>query len=129
MTDQINAVGGLASGLPAALPVGAAPGPAPDLERTAKIAGTLPQGQGPSPTPETSGAAMNQLNGHLQQAGSELKIQADKDSGRTVYKVVNPATGEIVYQYPTEEMLAMARSLQTSEKQLGTSGVLVDKQG
>jgi flagellar protein FlaG len=72
---------------------------------------------------------MNQLNGHLQQAGSELKIQADKDSGRTVYKVVNPATGEIVYQYPTEEMLAMARSLQTSEKQLGTSGVLVDKQG
>jgi uncharacterized FlaG/YvyC family protein len=78
---------------------------------------------------EASSKAMDQLNSRLQQTGSELKIQPDKDSGRTIYKVVNPTTGEVVYQYPTAEMLALARSLQTSEKQVGTSGVLVDKKG
>src|SRR5690606_30903933 len=34
-----------------------------------------------------------------------LRIDHDKDSGMFVYKTVDPATGEVLQQYPTDEML------------------------
>lgn len=72
---------------------------------------------------------MEQLNGHLQQAGSELKFQVDKATGRTVYKVVNPDNGQVLLQVPSEEILALARNVRAMERQMGAAGVLVDKEG
>lgn len=34
-----------------------------------------------------------------------LQIDHDEDSGMFVYKTVDPATGEVLRQYPTDEML------------------------
>jgi len=74
-------------------------------------------------------AAMGQLNGYLQQTDSKLQFQVDKSTGRTVFKVIDQATGEVVIQVPSEELLAMARNLRALEKAQDASGVLVDKEG
>lgn len=74
---------------------------------------------------------MGQLNSHLQQTNSELQFQVDKDTGHTIYKVVNPSSGQVLLQVPSEEVLAMARNLRAMamEKETGASGVLMDKEG
>ena len=132
MTDQVSPVGGLASGLPVALSSTAAAAPAQGSDRSAKIADNSSQGQAP-PTGVTSsgtpGQAVDQVNSHLKQANSELRMQVDTATGRTIYQVVDPTTGQVVLQVPSAQVLAMAHSLQTLDKQMGASGVLLDKKG
>ena len=40
-----------------------------------------------------------------------LEFSTDAETGRTVVKVMDSATGEVVRQIPMEEMLALAKSL------------------
>jgi flagellar protein FlaG len=40
-----------------------------------------------------------------------LEFSTDADTGRTVVKIMDSATGEVVRQIPMEEMLALAKSL------------------
>lgn len=132
MVNQVSPMGSLATGPPVALLAASAPRPAPEPTRTAKVASSPPQGTGSQPPPvtaHTSELAMEQVNSHLQQAGSELKFRVDQDTGRTVFKVINPNTGEVLLQVPSEELLALARNLRRFQEQMGASGVLVDKEG
>lgn len=134
MADQVNPMGSLAPGLPSQIVAAAAPRPAPEPSRSANSASSKAQGLGRQTTPEPAAekapeAAMEQFNAHLEKAGSQLKFQSDQATGRTVFKVVNPNTGEVLLQVPSEEMLAMARNLRAMEKHAGASGVLVDKEG
>jgi uncharacterized FlaG/YvyC family protein len=46
-----------------------------------------------------------------------------------VFKVVIPTTGEVLFQVPSEEVLALARNLRAQESVQGASGVLVDTEG
>lgn len=150
MADQVNPTGSLASGLPLALLAASAPRAAPEKSRPAKSANSQPQGQASRPvadsskaldsaqapataqtpaTAQASEAAMGQLNGYLQQAGSELKFQVDPGTGRTFFQIVNQNTGEVVLQVPSDEVLAMARKLRDLEQQMDAAGVLLDKEG
>lgn len=132
MADQVNPTGSLAPGIPSTLLAASAPRTVSDSSRTAKPTEIKAQGPVSSPnsgTPEAPEAAVEQLNGHLQQSGSELKFQVDKATGRTIYKVVNPGNGQVLLQVPSEEVLAMARNVRAMGKQTGASGVLVDKEG
>jgi flagellar protein FlaG len=67
-----------------------------------------------------------QVNQHLEQAQTELKLQVDSGSGRTVFQVVQQGTGEVVLQVPSEEVLGMSRRVREME---GQTGALVDKKG
>lgn len=132
MADQVNPTGSLAPGLSGALMAATAPRPAPDKVRSVKTAETQPQGPGSSSVTENAGSAdvaMEQLNSHLQQANSQLQFQVDKETGRTIYKVVSKSNGQVLLQVPSEEVLAMARNLRSMEQQTGGSGVLVDRKG
>ena len=132
MADQVNPLGSLASGLPLALLAASAPKPAPEKVRTAKVTDSQPQRRDDRTAAEPAKsfeAAMEQLNNHLEQANSDLKFKVDKVTGRTFFQVINEKTGEVVLQVPSEEMLTMARKLRELEKQMGASGVLVDKEG
>jgi flagellar protein FlaG len=60
---------------------------------------------------------------------SQLQFQVDKETGRTIYKVVSKDNGQVLLQVPSEEVLAMARNLRSMEQQQGVSGVLLDKKG
>ena len=70
-----------------------------------------------------------QVNQHLQEAQTDLKLQVDGASGRTVFQVVQQGTGEVVLQIPSEEILAMSRRMRELGGQPGSSGALVDKKG
>jgi flagellar protein FlaG len=83
---------------------------------------TLPQGQAQATIKDAYGTgdvehhelqeAVDDLNEYVQQSlRRELKFSIDQESGRTVVKVVDPESGDTVRQIPSEEMLALNRSL------------------
>jgi len=132
MADQVNPTGSLAPGIPLQILAASAPRTASETSRPANTAKIKAQGPGAEPAPvstKASQAAMEQLNGHLQESGSELQFQVDKATGRTVYKVVNPDNGQVLLQIPSDEILALARNVRAMEKRMGAAGVLVDKEG
>ncbi len=57
------------------------------------------------------GEAVQEINDHLQQVHRELRFNIDKDSGRTVIKVVDAETKEVIRQIPDEEALRFAQRL------------------
>jgi uncharacterized FlaG/YvyC family protein len=117
MAIQINP----ASNLPI-LSVGASPAPVPAGPATARTGGTQAQKAG------SQDVAVAQVNQHLQQAQTDLKLQVDAGSGRTVFQIVQQGTGEVVLQVPSAEVLGMSARMRDMVGQLGASGALVDKQ-
>lgn len=55
--------------------------------------------------------AVNQINQYVQTLSRDLHFTVDKDSGRTVVKVLDTETKEIIRQIPSEELLQIARHL------------------
>ena len=55
---------------------------------------------------------VEQLNEHVQMIQRDLQFSVDEDSGRTVVRVVNSETQELVRQIPSEEVLRISRALQ-----------------
>ena|ERR1035438_7023609 len=120
MIDQVSSTGSLASGLPATLLAAG----------SAKSADPSPQGQDSPAVANVTGSpgmAVEQINSHLRQASTQLELQVDTDTGKTIYKIVDPTTGQVVLQVPSAQVLAMAHTLQTMDKHMGASGVLMDK--
>ena len=56
--------------------------------------------------------AVTQLNDRIQQVQRDLLFSVDDSSGRTVVRVVNTETDEVVRQMPTEEALRISRNIQ-----------------
>ncbi len=132
MTDQISSTVGVASGFPVASLAPGAAEPAPVRSGSAKNADPAQSVQDGSVLATPAGSpdqAVQQINNHLQQASSKLQVQVDSETGKTIYKVVDPTTGQVVLQVPSAGVLAMARSLQSMDSQQGASGFLLDKKG
>lgn len=57
------------------------------------------------------------LNEHVQMINRNLQFSVDEDSGRSVIRVVNAETQELVRQIPSEEALRISRHIkeQTSD--------------
>ncbi len=120
MANPISPLGSspvVATGAALPKPVSAQPAPAPASSPAIQASGSSPA------------AVVAQVNQHLQQAQPELKLQVDAGSGRTVYRVVQQGTGEVVLQIPSEEVLGMSRRLRELGGQAQSSGALVDKEG
>ncbi len=58
--------------------------------------------------------AVNQINDYVQSVQRDLSFSMDGDSGRTVIKVIDSGSGELIRQIPSEEVLALATYLQNS---------------
>jgi flagellar protein FlaG len=56
--------------------------------------------------------AVERLNELMSSAQRSLRFRVDANSGRTVITVINETTQEIVRQIPSEEVLAVSRSLE-----------------
>ncbi|VAW59176.1 Flagellar protein FlaG [hydrothermal vent metagenome] len=56
--------------------------------------------------------AVANLNERVQQVQRDLLFSVDDSSGRTVVRVVNSETEEVVRQIPTEEVLRISRNIQ-----------------
>ncbi len=122
--QPINTPGNLAQGgtIPAAAaepaargasaPVAAAP-----AAQVAQVAAAAAKTAAPVlPKSEPSAAevreAARKAQEVLQSKSNSLVFSLDKDSGKTVVKVVDSATDEVIRQFPSEEMLALAKSLE-----------------
>lgn len=63
--------------------------------------------------------AVGKLNASIQASSQSLEFSIDEDSKRTVVKLVDVTTKEVVRQYPSEEALRISKSLD------GFKGLLV----
>jgi len=61
--------------------------------------------------PEAVAAAVQSANAYMQSVSSSLEFSLDDASGRTVVKVVDTETEEVLRQFPSEEMLAISKSI------------------
>ena len=102
-------------------------GPRPTTNSTTGASSAKPEASSAS-TPTTTAAAA-QLNQHLQQSQSGLEVQVDPSTHRVIFQVIQKGTGQVLLQFPSEELLGMSRRLQQLESQQSGSGALVDKQG
>jgi flagellar protein FlaG len=92
-------------------PMRQAPAPAPisSAQRTAQDNPVFPPVQ--PVTQEAVAAAVQSANAYVQSVSSSLQFSLDQDSGRTVVKMVDTQTEEVLRQFPSEEMLAISKSI------------------
>lgn len=64
--------------------------------------------------------AVTHLKEYLQNINRNLEFSIDKDSGRTLVKVIDADTDEVIRQIPSEDIVRMSRNLEDA------SGLLVD---
>jgi flagellar protein FlaG len=55
--------------------------------------------------------AVSEINDIVQSVQRDLSFNMDEDSGKTVIKVVDTESGELIRQIPSEEVLAIASQL------------------
>jgi flagellar protein FlaG len=67
---------------------------------------------------EATQAVAERIRQYLREAGRELDIYVDADTNRTVITVRDQATGEVIRQIPSDEILRIARSLQSPLERL-----------
>lgn len=95
-----------------------APEPAKDDGKLAPAPGReLP----PAPEPpeiEAVERAVKQINAYLTDSQRQLNFQIHEASGRTILRVINPATDEVIRQIPSEEALELAAALHAEGLQL-----------
>jgi flagellar protein FlaG len=63
------------------------------------------------PQAEATRVVAERIRQYLRESGRELDIHVDADTNRTVITVRDQATGEVIRQIPSEEILRIARSL------------------
>ena len=63
--------------------------------------------------------AIGRVQDFFQNKARDLIFARDDDSGRTVVRVIDSQTDEVLRQFPSKEMLALAQSLDETQKALG----------
>jgi len=56
-------------------------------------------------------AAVEQMKDYAQVMSRQLQFDVDEDSGKTVVRVVDKDSGDIIRQIPSDEVLALARHM------------------
>ena len=87
-----------------------------DAEVVAKVANTVIKpsnvGAASQPTREVVAKAAADIQQFVQSMGRNLSFSVDEVSGYHVVRVVNPTTGELVRQLPSDELLKIARDFE-----------------
>ncbi len=71
-------------------------------------------------SPEKLEKVVQQLQDFMGEMNRSLQFKVDEDSGRNVIKVIDKESGDLVKQYPSEEVLGIVAKLAEA------TGVLVD---
>lgn len=84
----------------------AAPGTPVDLPRAA-----APQVTEQPTAPQLQGLVDN-INNSLKQANKNLEFTIDTDTRKSIVKLVDTETGEVIRQFPSEETLAISKAIE-----------------
>lgn len=98
------------AGAEAAVPQGAARVQAATLETAAAV-----KSAAPAPSLEQVKQAVSQLNQSSQAKAQGLEFSVDNDSKRTIVKVIDQTTKEVLRQIPSPEALEIAKSLDSAK--------------
>ena len=79
------------------------------------------QGVTQAPSPERVKQAINQVNETFTQKGQNLyaSIERDKSTGINVVKVLDKVTNEVISQFPSKEIIAIAEAIDQSQEDKG----------
>lgn len=77
------------------------------------------------PSEEQVNDALSKLNKAPQAQANNLEFSVDQDTKRTVVKVIDQTTKEVLRQFPTKEALAIAKALE--EQNQGGTGLLINQ--
>jgi len=87
-----------------------------DAQVVAQVAATEIKASGVNeaaqPTREVVAKAAAQLQEFVSSMGRNLNFSVDEATGYNVVRVVNPDTGELIRQLPSEELLKISRDFQ-----------------
>jgi flagellar protein FlaG len=74
-----------------------------------------------APSPEHVAQAVQQVNEAFNQRGQDLyaSIERDKDTGINVVKVLDKKTNEVISQFPSKEIIAIAESIDSAQEDRG----------
>jgi flagellar protein FlaG len=64
-----------------------------------------------SPAPAEVESALKTLNEFTAMVAQDVRFTMDEESGKTIVKVVDTATQEVLRQFPSAEALSIARSI------------------
>jgi flagellar protein FlaG len=70
------------------------------------------------PTNAQIQSAVDKANQAMQQANTGVEFSIDKDTKRSLIKVVDTKTGETIKQFPSKEMIAISQSIDQFQKGL-----------
>ena len=110
----IDQIGGSASAFtPAPQPASSPPAQSvhPVFGIASGITSVAQTAPGKEPTHEQLNHAMQEVQKAVAPLAQELQFSIDKDTGRTVVKVMDTETHKMVRQIPSEEIMAMAQQL------------------
>jgi flagellar protein FlaG len=102
----------------AAVAQGAARAPATAVETAAAV-----KAPSAAPSLDQVNQAVSQLNQSSQAKSQGLEFSVDTDSKRTVVKVIDQTTKEVLRQIPTPEALEIAKSLESKS----STGLLIQQ--
>lgn len=63
------------------------------------------------PSPQQLNDAVSTLNQAMRQSNQSVEFSVDSNTKKPIVKMSDAATGEVLRQFPSEEMLAIARSI------------------
>lgn len=71
----------------------------------------LQPGKETPPSKDELDKAVKDLNDFVGAVNTDLRFSVDEESGKTVVKVIDEATKEVIKQFPSKEALAIAKAL------------------
>lgn len=74
--------------------------------------------QASQPTQEVIAKTAKQMESFVQSMGRELSFSIDEKTGYSIIRVVNPQTGEVIRQLPSEELLKIAEMFEQTHSAL-----------
>jgi flagellar protein FlaG len=79
-------------------------------------------------TEEALDAAIEVVSSFMNQPPRNVNFTKDNDSGKTVIKVFDLETKELIKQFPSEELISIAQKIQTLHQEVAErSGIFLDK--
>lgn len=63
------------------------------------------------PTPAQLQSAVDNINRAMRQNNSNVEFSIDKDTRQSVVKVVDSQSGDVIRQFPSEDVMAIARAI------------------
>lgn len=85
-----------------------------------------PEFQQPNDARQEMVEAVERLSDYVQHMSRDLQFSVDEESGKTIVRVLDSETGDIIRQIPSDELLAISKAI--AENMESLSGLLLDNQ-